>query len=88
MWEDIFDFDITREEFHDGEYKPDGVEMSDIKLEFTISIPIDDGECLCEDCQGAERMSWEAQIGQDKIGRNERRPCGSGRKYKNCCLGK
>jgi len=27
-------------------------------------------------------------IGNDKIGRNEPCPCGSGKKYKKCCLGK
>jgi hypothetical protein len=26
--------------------------------------------------------------GRKKIGRNERCPCGSGRKYKNCCANK
>ena len=26
--------------------------------------------------------------GETKIGRNDRCPCGSGRKYKNCCQGK
>jgi len=26
--------------------------------------------------------------GDAKVGRNERCPCGSGRKYKNCCAGK
>ena len=33
----------------------------------------------------AKSVPQEANIGKDKIGRNEKCPCGSGVKYKRCC---
>jgi len=33
----------------------------------------------------AKSVPQEANIGKDKIGRNETCPCGSGKKYKRCC---
>jgi hypothetical protein len=38
--------------------------------------------------QAESKRAELAEVKSDKIGRNESCPCGSGKKYKHCCLGK
>ena len=42
--------------------------------------------CTCADCtaRAAERRRFDEATGGRKVGRNERCPCGSGKKYKKC----
>ena len=34
---------------------------------------------------GKEKVKAKPQVNKNKIGRNDPCPCGSGKKYKNCC---
>jgi len=43
------------------------------------------GPYYCGDC-GWERGLIPIMRGQNKTGRNDRCPCGSGKKFKKCCL--
>ena len=41
-----------------------------------------------EDARIADCLPLKTPAGSPKVGRNDRCPCGSGRKYKHCCLNK
>ena len=41
---------------------------------------------ISDNIDGTESVNKNTQIrNEDKIGRNDKCPCGSGQKYKNCC---
>ena len=42
---------------------------------------------LGEDFAKSRAISYKRQTGKKKIGRNDPCPCGSGKKYKKCCIG-
>ena len=43
---------------------------------------------VAENLGGDGTVTKKPVVKKDKIGRNDPCPCGSGKKYKNCCLGK
>ena len=45
------------------------------------------GSCFCDICASDVHVCKPAKKAQN-IGRNDRCPCGSGKKYKKCCMGK
>jgi predicted aspartyl protease len=50
---------------------------------FSFRVP----SCACIDFVEQSKAA-QTYVAPPKIGRNDHCPCGSGKKYKNCCLGK
>ncbi len=68
-------------ELHQGKEFADllaELKISDKDLMFHINDGIDDG------LKELKRETWESE--HPKVGRNEPCPCGSGKKYKKCCI--
>lgn len=54
----------------------------------TISFSEDDWKAIEEDLKAQKEDAEKEALKNKKIGRNDPCPCGSGKKYKNCCLNK
>ena len=65
--------------------------MNDLLIRFEDEFP-EEAETLmkiCSDKKYREKIQWdERSVKREvpKVGRNELCPCGSGKKYKKCCL--
>jgi uncharacterized protein YecA (UPF0149 family) len=64
--------------------------MLNAKADWLYSIPAWDGLLTVEERKSIRKEFNKANIvvNENKIGRNEPCPCGSGKKYKKCCLNK
>lgn len=93
LWDDLHTaLDIRNRVVH-----PKGVRDLEVTAVETMLVE-DTGKEFCRDLnqfaqwllQKEQRLAWEHMIERrriyPKIGRNEKCPCGSGRKYKNCCV--
>lgn len=61
--------------------------MLEAKADYLYSLPQWDG-IFSEEKRKEIKKSWGASktyVNKDKVGRNDPCPCGSGKKYKNCC---
>jgi hypothetical protein len=72
--------------YHNGEYLPKDDEKSQELLEESIALGSKLGKKFKEHLQEISTAKKPKPItGGEKIGRNEKCPCGSGKKYKKCC---
>lgn len=61
--------------------------MLEAKADYLYSLPQWDG-IFSQDKRKEIKKSWSASktyVNKNKVGRNDPCPCGSGKKYKNCC---
>ena len=84
-------------EFIDMANLPEGIEITDIDIQFLLDLNIEYQYQMIKDYDEFKyshltKKEREADIQpvrtEPKIGRNEPCPCGSGKKYKNCCINK
>jgi preprotein translocase SecA subunit len=76
-------FDVTKKDKEPGEYDADR-EMQTGKIEpGTLPVPPHKDGTLVQERQQPANQPY--MRGKKKIGRNDPCPCGSGKKYKNCC---
>ena len=50
-------------------------------IKFLLNLNI----VLADEAKSSDKDNAEAKIENKKVGRNEKCPCGSGKKYKHCC---
>lgn len=76
-------------------YDPENIEQRQRRwLEEALQVVEDEEDLLADDSlhpflkhnDEEEQQSWQRQA--PRIGRNNPCPCGSGKKYKQCCLNK
>jgi hypothetical protein len=82
------DSDKYIEEFHDPIYKAEDKHFDDAIKELDRWHWFEEEKSTDEDDDSYDADDEEEETGKKyKVGRNEPCPCGSGKKYKNCCIG-